>query len=274
MRPLEAPEIGLGLAEAAEDLIFVAVEEADGDRIVAQSGLGVDPGALIAVDQVRVEPVLKVGSGLGDEGGHRLTLVGTGSEQSSSGVGSVGGRDAEQVEQAGEVGVAKVARGAVEAVGQVVPAVEQPEDAVPGLEEGWLDDLGVVGEGLAKAFGVEGTVIVPGFGGPLGEFVAEGHGVMDATIGPDRFDDDPLEPPELGGTVGAILRDPVPLAFLDGRGHLVGEDDAVTGQAVLQGVAGDLGFSGLGLRAGRFLGVAAVGFNLAKAGHDRELRLG
>jgi hypothetical protein len=271
---LEVAEVGLGLAESAEDLVFVAVEETDGGGVVSQAGSRVGPGAVVAVVEVGVEAMAEVGAGVVEERGEGLGGVGAGFQETRSGVVAVGGGDAEQVEQAGEVGVARVAGRAGEAIGQVVAAVEQPERAVAGLEEGRLDEFGAVGEGLAEAFGVEGAVVVPAFGGPAGRFIAERERAVEAGIGPDGFDDDSLEPPVLGGAVGAVLGHPVPLALLDGRGHLVGEDDPVAGQAVLQGVAGDSAFAGVGLRAGRFPGVAAVGLDLAEAGHDRVFRLG
>ena len=97
--------------------------------------------------------------------------------------------------------------------------------------------------------------------------VSQGDRLVDADVGPDRFDADPLEPPALRRGVGAVLRPPERFALLNGGGHLIGKDDAMTGESVLQGVPRDPGLPLSGFRSGGALRIALVGFNLAECGH-------
>ena len=110
-------------------------------------------------------------------------------------------------------------------------------------------------------------LVVRLFGGP-----SAGHSVealldeVDADELPFAVDDflDAVDFVEIGGLVevDVLLAEGIELGLV-----VLGEGEGVGVQAVLEGVGGDGGLAGIGAGAGRFLSVAAIGFDLPDGGH-------
>lgn len=95
---LEFSEVGLGLSETPDDLIFVSGKAVERGGVFIQARLGVDSGAIVPVDQDGVESLSEVVLGSFDEldeCGFDLLLA----EEDGPGVLAADGRDAEQIQE-------------------------------------------------------------------------------------------------------------------------------------------------------------------------------
>ena len=122
------------------------------------------------------------------------------------------------------------------------------------------------GEAVAEAGGLGGPVLVPDGGGPLGERVA---GVGLDLVGP--FEPGHRQGRLLGQHLAPLVAGVVEVGQLvgdraDAVGERLGEGDPGAGQAVLDGVTAAGGLALGRPRAGRLLGVPAVGLDPGLAG--------
>ena len=108
----------------------------------------------------------------------------------------------------------------LQALAQLLPALEEPEDAVPRLEQLRLDQLGAVGEAGGELGDLGGSVVVPAFGGAIGLLGPSGQEASLAKVEADGFGAEALEVPLLGRVLRPEATAPLRLALFDRLGHV------------------------------------------------------
>jgi hypothetical protein len=149
----------------------------------------------------------------------------------------------------------------------ILPLLDQPLAALPGASEPGERLSWPFREAGGELFDLVLPVDVPAHRGTAGLMNPQRVFGLLALVDAQRVDHHVAELPLIVGRVDRVPDAPLVEPRFEGLGRVVGQDDALAGQAVLDGIPARPDLALLRRRPGRFPGILAVGVDLPLRGH-------